>query len=167
MKIGDYQAHIPIASNNSQIMATIPAGQTGRKLVVVEDPLPMDVVKGSGRSDIEHPFEKILENTDSRNMSPREAAKLGFELYAAGIFKWDEYSDFSFQAELHPEFNKTIGALTGESARPDTKRDFIKVWEDRYRFASRFKWPDLGAPERALHILSVLRRIENPTDTTA
>ncbi len=144
-----------------------PTGKPGRKLVVVKDPLMPDVVKGSGKSAIEHPLEKILENTNSRSMSPREAAKLGFDLYAAGILKWDEYSDLSFQAELHPEFDKTIGALTGERAMPDAKRDFVKVWEEKYQFVSRHAKPESGAPERALHILSVLRRIENPTNINA
>ena len=140
------------------------ANSTGRKLVVVEDPLMPDVIKGSSKSAIEHPLEKILENTNSRSMSPREAAKLGFDLYAAGILKWDEYSDLSFQAELHPEFARTIGALTGERAMPDAKRDFVKIWEEKYQFASRHAGAKSRAPERALHILSVLRRIENPTD---
>ncbi|MCK4899590.1 MAG: hypothetical protein KAS38_12475, partial [Anaerolineales bacterium] len=79
---------------------------------------------------------------------------------------WDEYSDLSFQSELHPEFDKTIGALTGERARPDAKRDFVKVWEEKYQFANRHSNPGSGASERALHILSVLRRIKSPTDVS-
>lgn len=164
MKIGDDLIYA-VKPNHSTTLA--PVAQPGRKLVVVDDPLPMEPIKGSGRSAIEHPLEKILENTNSRNMSPREAAKLGFDLYAAGIFKWDEYSDFSFQAELHPEFSKTIGALTGESPRPDAKRDFIKVWEEKYGFTVRYAGSDSEVAKRALHILSVLRRIENPIDTSA
>lgn len=139
----------------------------GRKLVVVEDPLPPEVVKGSGRSATEHPLEKMLENINSRAMSPREASKLGFELYAAGVLKWEEYSDLSFQPELHPEFKKTIGALTGEKAMPDGKRDFVKLWEKKYQFANRHHKPGSDVPERALHILSVLRRIESPLDVKA
>ncbi|MCK5166311.1 MAG: hypothetical protein KAQ66_03300, partial [Rhodospirillaceae bacterium] len=109
--------------NHAPATAEQLSNKIGRKLVVVEDPLMPDVIKGSGKSAIEHPLEKILENINSRNMSPREATKLGFDLYAAGILKWDEYSDLSFQAELHPEFARTIGALTGERAMPDAKRD--------------------------------------------
>ncbi len=153
--------------NHAPATAEQLSNKIGRKLVVVEDPLMPDVIKGSGKSAIEHPLEKILENINSRNMSPREATKLGFDLYAAGIFKWDEYSDLSFQAELHPEFARTIGALTGERAMPDAKRDFVKVWEEKYSFVSRHAKPGSDAPERALHILSVLRRIENPTDVSA
>jgi len=141
--------------------------QTGRKLIVVEDPLPLEAVKGSGISATERPLEKILENINSRNISPREVAKLGFDLYVAGVLKWDEYSDFSFQAELHPEFDKTIGALTGEKARPDAKRDFIKVWEDKYSFSSRHGGSHSDVAKRALHILSILRRIESPVNTSA
>ena len=141
--------------------------KTGRKLVVVEDPLMPEVIKGSGKSAIERPLEKILENTNSRHMSPREVARLGFDLYVAGVLKWDEYSDLSFQSELHPEFKQTIGALTGEKAMPDAKRDFVKIWEEKYQFTSRHAKPGSTAPERALHILSVLRRIENSTDVNA
>ncbi|MDH5188777.1 MAG: hypothetical protein OEW37_07445 [Rhodospirillaceae bacterium] len=164
MKIGENNIFSTAPNNGVRLR---PEKQPGQKLVVVEDPLPLDTVKGSGINAIEHPLEKILENTNSRNMSPRQAAKLGLDLYAAGILKWDEYSDFSFQPELHPEYNKTIGALTGESARPDTKRDFIKIWDEKYRFAVRHAGSASDVAERALHILSVLRRIENPTDTKA
>jgi len=164
MKIGGENFY-PTAFNKSALRQ--PDHIPGRKLVVVEDPLPMEAIKGSGLNAIEHPLEKILENINSRNISPREVAKLGYDLYIAGILKWDEYSDFSFQAELHPEFDKTIGALTGEKARPDAKRDFIKIWEDKYGFTVRHAGSNSEVAKRALHILSVLRRIENPIDTSA
>lgn len=146
---------------------TNPDAQTGKKLVVVQDPIPPEAVEGSERTHTEHPLAKLLVNTDARSMSPREIAHLSLELYAAGVLQWDEYADLAYQPELDPEFDDTIGALTGEKARPDAKRDLIQDWEQRYDFLSRHRTNDTHAPERALHILGVLRRIESPTDLQA
>lgn len=33
------------------------------------------------------------------------------------------------QPELHPDFNRTIGALTGRRAAPDRERDCLAEWE--------------------------------------
>ncbi len=141
--------------------------RTGKKLVVVKDPIPPEAVEGSGRTHTEHPLAKMLVNTDARAMSPREVTNLSFELYAAGVLRFDEHADLAYQPELDPGFNKTIGALTGEVARPDTKRDQIKDWEQRYDFLSRHRSGNSRSAERALHILGVLRRIESPTDVEA
>ncbi len=137
---------------------------TTRQLVAVKDPLAPEVVEGSGRTHTESPLAHILDGVNARAMTPRQVSNLGDDLYSAGILDFDEYADMAFQPDLHPDFAKTIGALTGDVALPDQPRDYIKLWEEKYDFASRHRTEDSDAPERALHILSVLRRLDNPTN---
>jgi len=143
-----------------------PPSSPGRSVAVVEDPLPPEAVRGSGRGFIESPLKKILVGLDARRISPRAMQALSQDLYAGGVLTWDEHAELAFQAELHPDFARTIGALTGERPRPDAPRDFVKVWERRLEFERRH-FPEGQARERALHILSVLRRIDSPTDVRA
>lgn len=132
-----------------------------RALVVVEDPMPPAPVPGSGRSHIESPLKQLLLGVSARAISPRAMQALSQDLYAGGVLSWDEHAELAFQADLHPAFARTIGALTGEKARPDHPRDFIKEWERRLDFECRH-FPDGPERERALRILSVLRRIDAP-----
>lgn len=148
------------------VHATKLASSPGRSLVPVEDPLPPKAVPGSGRNFIESPLKQILMGVNARAISPRAIQELSQDLYAGGVLTWDEHAALAFQAELHPDFPHTIGALTGETALPDQPRDFVKEWESRLAFESRH-FPERPERECALHILSVLRRIEAPTNVDA
>jgi hypothetical protein len=132
-------------------------------LVAVEDPLVPETVPGSGRNFIESPLKQILTSVNARAISPRAIQALSQDLYASGVLTWDEHAALAFQAELHPDFPHTIGALTGEKPRPDRPRDFVKEWEKRLDFERRY-FPESPGRDTALHILSVLRRIDAPTD---
>lgn len=139
---------------------------TGRSLVTVESPLPPTAIPGSGRSFIESPLKQMLLGINARAISPRAIQALSQDLYAGGVLTWDEHVDLSFQADLHPDFARTIGALTGEKPRPDQPRDYVKEWERRLEFERRY-FPEGEQRDRALHILSVLRRIDSPTNVNA
>ncbi len=106
----------------------------------------------------------IIGNVDAHNLSPREITNLSQDLYAAGVISFDEYSLLAFQPELHPDYNRTIGALTGEVAAPDERRDFVHIWRERAGFQRRHNAnrPDLVAQSE--HIAQVLGRIESPTN---
>lgn len=97
-----------------------------------------------------------------RMMSPREVATFAYDNYIDGVLNWDEYRMLGFPAELHPAFDETIGALTGEKADPDRPRDVVADWEDRLAFARKHN-PDqpeiIGRTER---ILDVLKWQEQP-----
>lgn len=171
MKIDLKPPHPPSPSHGlSSPLRAVPATKTtpspGRGLVAVENPLVPEVVPGSGRTFIESPLKQILLNVNARAISPRAIHALSEDLYAGGVLTWDEHAELSFQAELHPDFERTIGALTGEKPRPDHPRDFVKEWESRLDFERRY-FPEGQQRDRALHILSVLRRIENPTNLKA
>ncbi len=99
-----------------------------------------------------------------RNISPREMGNIAMDLYVSGVLSWDEYSMLAFQPELHPNYDATVGALTGERASPDQPRDFVSQWEDRLNFERRHNPDDRPLIRRTSRIVQVLRQIENPTN---
>lgn len=88
-----------------------------------------------------------------RAMSPRHFAEIAHELYVEGSLSWREYQLVGFPSELHPDYNTTIGALTGERAAPDRPRDLLAEWEHRVDFMRRYQDPALRVAERALEVL--------------
>ncbi|HTH16211.1 MAG TPA: hypothetical protein VL974_06130 [Magnetospirillum sp.] len=90
---------------------------------------------------------------DLRCMSPRRFAEVAHELYVEGSLPWAEYQLVGFPSELHPEYNTTIGALTGERAAPDRPRDMLAEWEHRVDFMRRYEDPAIRLAERALDVL--------------
>lgn len=96
---------------------------------------------------------------DLRNVSPRRFAEITHELYVEGSLKWAEYQLVGFPSELHPHYDSTIGALTGQRAEPNRPRDLLAEWESRVDFMRRYGDPGLLVAERAL---DVLRRQAEP-----
>lgn len=96
---------------------------------------------------------------DLRNISPRRFAEIAHELYVEGSLKWAEYQLVGFPSELHPLYDSTIGALTGQKAEPNKPRDLLAEWEHRLDFMRRYRDPGLTVAERAL---DVLRRQAEP-----
>lgn len=95
-------------------------------------------------------------------MSPRELAAWAYELYLEGCLTWPEYRMLGFPSELHPRFDETIGALTGERAEPDRPRDMLTIWERRLEFERRY---NLDSPEtirRSERIVHLLRQADAP-----
>lgn len=91
--------------------------------------------------------------------SPRQMADLSLDLFLAGVLSEEEYALLAFQPELHPDFDQTIGALTGERAKPDQTRDYIASWRDRLDFERNRPRPDHDLIERIQRILFILRRL--------
>lgn len=84
------------------------------------------------------PMQEAEELWDLRNISPRDFANVMHELYLSGLLSWAQYRIAGFPSELHPEYDATIGALTGEMAAPDKARDMIAEWEKRLEFEQRY-----------------------------
>jgi hypothetical protein len=93
-----------------------------------------------------------------RRMSPRQLAAWAHEMYLCGALSWDEYAMAGFPAELHPQYNRTIGALTGQRAQPDAPRDMVKEWEDRLAFALRHNTALEPYVRRTEKVLNLLRQ---------
>ena len=91
-----------------------------------------------------------------RYLSPREMLEYSQNLYAAGIIGFEDYEAMAFQPDLHPHFNKTIGALTGQVAAPDRPRDFIRHWQDRLNYVQRYYAADAREVRQANRILKAL-----------
>ena len=103
-----------------------------------------------------------------RHFTPRQMVDVSMDLYVAGMLGWEEYSLLAFQPELHPDFDRTIGALTGRKAEPDRPRDIIAEWEERLMFEKRYnRRRNGGLVESTRRIVAVLKQIENPIDVLA
>ena len=105
----------------------------------------------------------ILPATDITQISPRKMIYLSMDLYLSGVIGWEEHEMLSFQADLHPDFGKTIGALTGQPAKPDQPKDFLAEWESRLAFQRRHSPDRVGLIRRTEHIRNVLHQINAPT----
>lgn len=106
-----------------------------------------------------------IDDYDPRYLSPREMVNLSQELYMAGIVNFDEYATMAYQPELQPDYNQTVGALTGEPAEPDRKRDFISYWEERLAFEQKYNTIDSKDVAASQRIVDVLRALETePAD---
>ncbi len=107
---------------------------------------------------------RLIGDIDIRRLSPRQMADTSLDLYVAGVLPWEEYAMLAFQAELHPDYDKTIGALTGEKAAPDRPRDFLDLWEERLRFEEQHNAGNPHLVARTRRIVQVFRQIASPTD---
>ena len=105
---------------------------------------------------------ELIGDVDTHHLSPRQMSELSLDLYAIGAISFDDYSALAFQPELHPDFDSTIGALTGERADPDRPRDFVRLWDDRADFQRRYNAARTDLVEQSERIASVLRQIETP-----
>ena len=110
-------------------------------------PLPQPAVAGAPMPESE---------IEVRNMSPRQMAHWAHEMYMIGWINWDEYRA-ALPAELHPDYDATIGALTGERAQPDRPRDMVREWEERLAFAHRHSAADDGEARKLHRIVALLR----------
>lgn len=102
-----------------------------------------------------------------RHFTPRHMAELSLELYVVGFIDWDEYAMLAFQSELHPDFDRTIGALTGEKADPDRPRDFLAWWEERLDFERTYNPHDRRLLDRTFRIVNLFREMDAPTRMVA
>ncbi len=104
-------------------------------------------------------FRALAAHRDPSRMSAREMTELSLALYLDGLLRFDEYALLAVQPELHPDFNRTIGAITGQTADPDRPRDFIRIWAERLDFEHRHAGGETAVLRRLEGILAVLRHL--------
>ncbi len=146
------------------LLPAIP-GAPGRDLVPYREP-PVPATDGApdaGTPVVVSPLQRIIGDLDVRRLSPRQAVGMSMDLYISGVLSWEEYAMVAFQPELQPAYDRTVGALIGQRAEPDRRRDFVALWEDRLRFERRYNAEDPKLIERTEHIANLLRRIDAPT----
>jgi len=110
---------------------------------------------------------RLIGDIDFRNASPRQMAETSMDLYVAGILPWEEYAMLAFQPELHPDYDRTIGALIGQKAEPDQARDFLTIWEERLRFDEKYNADQPRTIEGARRIVTLFRYADTSTDVIA
>ena len=136
----------------------------GRGLVPApQPPVPATTRPAQKTAPAEPPIAELFRSIDVRNLTPRQAAELGMDLPVAGVLPWEEYAMLAFQPELHPDYDRTVGALIGEKAQPGRPRDFVAMWEERLAFERKYNAGDAKLIARTARIVTVLRQIESPT----
>ena len=148
----------------------------GRELVLVKLPevpaiLPGEPVRDlrplDGQADVLVRRE-LTGDINLRNATPHQVSDLSLDIYAAGLINYEEYSLLAFQPELHPDFDKTIGVLTGQMAQPDRPRDYVAVWEDKLRFLNEHDPEDTLMRARTARVGEVLKYLVSaPTSIRA
>ena len=125
-------------------------------------PMPLEP-RGEGIKEkhfqLPSPFREIFGDINVRNVSPRQMSDSSIYLYALGVLTWEEYSMLAFQPELQPDYDQTVGALTGQKAKPDVPRDFIALWEERMSFTQRHNPADAQVVQQTRHILFTLKKL--------
>ena len=99
---------------------------------------------------------KIVSDYNIEEISPRGMAELSGKLFKAGIISREENSVLSFQPELHPDYDETIGKKTGTFAAPDEKRDYLQIWREKVALQE-----ELGNFRDASNSRQILTILEN------
>ena len=110
-------------------------------------------------------FLEIATDYNVKMISSRQMVALSFDLYAAGYIDKEQHLLLSFQAELQPNFDDTIGALINEISAPDKQRDFIELWSERCVFEENYPGPDHKRTYRLKIILNILTALDKMAET--
>lgn len=139
-----------------------------RELVPLTPISPPDAcdVEAPDRDEAPEPtlFSVLTGGLSLRDLTPRQMAGVSLDLYAAGVLAYEDYELLAFQPELHPDYNDTVGALTGEPAGPDRARDYVSQWEDRLNFERRYNPQNTRLVRKTEHIVSLLLTLDGPPD---
>lgn len=73
----------------------------------------------------------VAQKYDVKNISPREMAQMSQELFDNNSISLKNHAFISFQPELNPSYNDTIGKFTHTTAQPDNPRNFLDEWKVR------------------------------------
>ena len=110
-------------------------------------------------------FLEIATDYNVKMISSRQMVALSFDLYAAGYIDKEQHLLLSFQPELQPNFDDTIGALINENSAPDKQKDFIELWLQRYVFDQNYPGPDHKRTYRLKFILNILTALDKMAKT--
>jgi len=138
--------------------------RASRELVPLSTVTPPGGAAEEAASPAETLFGSLTQGLSLRDLTPRQMAEVSLDLYAAGILSYDDYAILAFQPELHPDYNMTVGALTGEPAGPDRARDYVSQWEERLSFERRHNPQNASLVRRAERIVVLLQTLDGPPD---
>ncbi len=143
----------------------LPEGEVSHETRALVPVLPAPITLPSfggelKRESIEN-LREISSEYDVRYITPREMVDLSFDLYVTGFVSREQYRDLAFQSELMPNFDATIGALTGERADPDRPRDYTAIWRARLEFENQYGADEPRIVERTAKILELLQSLKS------
>ena len=110
-------------------------------------------------------FLEIATDYNVKMISSRQMVALSFDLYTAGYIDKEQHLLLSFQPELQPNFDDTIGALIKENSAPDKQKDFIELWLRRCVFEENYPGPDHKRTYRLKIILNILTTLDKMAQT--
>ena len=110
-------------------------------------------------------FLEIATDYNVKMISSRQMVALSFDLYTAGYIDKEQHLLLSFQPELQPNFDDTIGALINENSAPDKQKDFIELWLQKYVFEQNYPGPDHKRTYRLKIILNILTALDKMAET--
>ncbi len=84
----------------------------------------------------------IAKKYDVENISPRDMATMSQILYDSGMISFQNHALLSFQPELNPDFDSTIGKMTDTIGQPDAPINFLKEWKDRLEQEIKDGYPE-------------------------
>ena len=119
-------------------------------------PPMMEKVRAAMDSDEKNVY-GFIQRYNVRSMSPRQMFDLAGHLHQLGLISDIEYLQMSFQPELHPEYNSTVGRHVGKKAQPDAPRDFVEEWERRVHHDQRIGSLNM---KKSWRILKILKHLE-------
>ena len=73
----------------------------------------------------------ISKQYDVTSISPVEMAKMSQQLFDTGNINLKQHSMLSFQPEMNPVYNTTIGKMTNKVGQPNEPKNFLGEWESR------------------------------------
>jgi hypothetical protein len=153
-----------VQRNSAAVPAVPPPIVGGRHLITVQPPgLPEATVRPERPAAEETDADTAIPGLDVRNATPRQISDVSLDLYAAGMLTYEDYTALAFQPELHPDYNRTVGALTGERAQPDRRRDFVKYWSDRLQFELRYNAQDSAQVRQTGRIHDLMKGLSRRT----
>jgi len=95
---------------------------------------------------------------------PRVASAVASGPVHLGVLAYEDYELLAFQPELHPDYNMTVGALTGEPACPDLARDYVSMWEERLNFERRYNPQNTALVRKNERIVNLLLTLDGPPE---
>ena len=54
------------------------------------------------------------------------------------MLPYEDYTALAFQPELHPDYDRTVGVLTGKPALSGQQRDYVEIYNEHLWFNLRY-----------------------------
>ena len=93
---------------------------------------PQEISAVTDNVSISNIWQKVAQNIDVRNASPRDIISLSSQLYKAGAISYDDHINLSFQPEINLD--------TPSESKPFShdKKDYVDLWRTKQENVIRY-----------------------------